>query len=452
MVKLYKPCIAWLCLAVSFFAVPHFLQAQTHTPRVISINDQCGGYYEYLPEGYQSSGAPYPLIVYLHGMGHQGNGSTDLPLLLEAGIPQYINDGLFPRSFVVNNQSYRFIIISPQFNTWPTPSDVEAVISYAVAMYNVDTRRIYVTGMSMGGGATWDYAGNSTETAARIAAIVPVCGASQPNSTRAHNIAVTDLPVWATHNQVDPQVPVSNTNGYVDLINADPTPPSPLAKKTIFPVQGHDAWTTTYNPDFRENGLNIYEWMLQYQRTQSAPLPVTLTEFDVRLAGGEVRISWKTSWEQNNHHFSIERSTDGDHFSNIGEVLALNQSSGGNYVYIDKNPSADKNYYRLWQTDLDGKKTMLGIRELLIDRGLRSLVLYPNPASDHFMLGINQPSAGPLTVQIINAQGKMVQRVQYVKLAGYWQQRISIAQLPPGIYTVHLKSDRFEIAQQLVKK
>jgi len=99
-------------------------------------------------------------------------------------------------------------------------------------------------------------------------------------------------------------VPVSNTNGYVDLINADPTPPSPLAKKTIFPVQGHDAWTTTYNPDFRENGLNIYEWMLQYQRTQSAPLPATLTEFDVRLAGGEVHISWKTSWEQNNHHFS----------------------------------------------------------------------------------------------------------------------------------------------------
>lgn len=443
--------MALVCLAVSFFAIPLAVQAQVHTPRVISINNNCGGYYEYLPEGYQSSGTPYPLIVYLHGQGHLGNGSSDLPLLLEAGIPKVINDGAFPRSFVVNNQTFRFIVISPQFSSWPLATDVEAVVNYAMATYNVDEHRIYVTGMSMGGGATWDYAGNSTSSAARLAAIVPVCGASEPNSNRAHNIALTDLPVWATHNQEDPQVPVSNTNGYIDLINTDATPPTPAARKTIFPVVGHDAWTTTYNPAYEENGMNVYEWMLQFQRAQAAPLPVTLTEFEVSRAGSQVRINWKTSWEDNNHHFTVEHSADGSYFSAIGEVNALNQTNGGNYVYLDKQPFAGKNYYRLWQTDIDGKRTMLGVRELLIDPGPRSMLLYPNPARDHFILGVNQQAAGPLTVQIINAQGKIVQRGQFVKPGGYWQQRIAIGQLPAGIYTVHLKSDLFEFTQRLVK-
>jgi predicted esterase len=449
MVHFYKPCMALVCLAAFIFLQP--AKAQTHTARVISINAHCNGYYEYLPEAYQPTGASYPLIVYLHGQGHLGNGSSDLPLLLQAGIPKYINDGQFPNSFVVSNQTFRFIIISPQFNTWPTAADVEAVVNYAIATYNVEERRIYVTGMSMGGGATWDYAGNNTAFPARLAAIVPVCGASAPNSNAAHNMAQTDLPVWATHNQQDPQVPVSNTDGYINLINTDATPPTPLAKKTIFPVVGHDAWTTTYNPAYEENGLNVYEWMLQFQRTAAAPLPVTLSDFRVSPSGGYPKLSWTTSWEDKNHHFTIEHSADGAYFSSLAEVIASNQPTGATYTYVDKHPYAGRNYYRLSQTDIDGKKTILGIRELALDIGPRKWLLYPNPATDHFILGINQQAAGAVTVQIIDAQGKMVRRDQYVKQAGYWQQRIPVSQLAPGIYTIYLKSDRFETTHKLVK-
>jgi hypothetical protein len=49
------------------------------------------------------------------------------------------------------------------------------------------------------------------------------------------------------------------------MINEAPAP-NPPAKKTIFPGSGHDAWTQTYWQEWRENGMNIYEWMLQYQR------------------------------------------------------------------------------------------------------------------------------------------------------------------------------------------
>jgi dienelactone hydrolase len=451
MVPLYKPCLALVCLAVSVLSKPIAVNAQTHTPRVISINPHCGGYYEYLPEAYQTSGAPYPLIVYLHGQGHSGNGSSDLPKLLEAGIPKYINDGQFPKSFTVNNKTYRVIIISPQFSSWPVAGDVEAVINYAAKTYNVDEGRIYVTGMSMGGGATWDYAGDKMPFARKLAAIVPVCGASAPDNKRAHTMAVADLPVWATHNQQDPQVPVSNTNGYIDYINNDPQPPTPLAKKTIFPVEGHDAWTKTYDPAYEENGLNVYEWMLQFTRAAAGPLPVTLTDFRVSASGSQARLSWSTSWEDNNHHFTIEHSADGTYFSPLTEVRALNQPGGGNYAYTDKQPYAGRNYYRLSQTDIDGKQKILGTRELLLDPGSQSSLLYPNPANDHFILGINQQAAGAVRIQIVNAQGKIVRSDNYVKQSGYWQQRIPVAQLPAGIYTIHLKSGRFEATHRLLK-
>jgi predicted esterase len=447
MVKLYKPCMALVCLMAFIFS-----HAQTHNPRIISINSHTGGYYEYLPEGYQSNGAAYPLIIYLHGQGHSGNGSSELSKVLEAGLPKYINDGQFPRSFVVGGRTHRVIVISPQFNTWPMAGDVEAVINYAVATYNVDENRIYVTGMSMGGGATWDFAGNKTAYASKLAAIVPVCGASSPNGAGAHNIATTDLPVWATHNQEDSLVPVSYTNGYVNLINGDSEPPTPRAKKTIFPVEGHDAWTTTYNPAWKEGGLNIYEWMLQFQRAAAGgPLPVTLTDFRVSATGNEARLTWTTSWEDNNHHFTIEHSADGNSFRPITDVTALNQPTGGNYVYVDKKPYAGRNYYRLSQTDIDGKKVILGVRELLMDIGSRNYILYPNPAYDHFILGINQQAAGAVSVQVINAQGKIVRRDHYVKQNGYWQQRIPVDQLPKGMYTVYVKGSLFETTHKLLK-
>lgn len=264
-------------------------------------------------------------------------------------------------------------------------------------------------------------------------------------------MAVADLPVWATHNQQDPQVPVSNTNGYIDYINNDPQPPTPLAKKTIFPVEGHDAWTKTYDPAYEENGLNVYEWMLQFTRAAAGPLPVTLTDFRVSASGSQARLSWSTSWEDNNHHFTIEHSADGTYFSPLTEVRALNQPGGGNYAYTDKQPYAGRNYYRLSQTDIDGKQKILGARELLLDPGSQSSLLYPNPANDHFILGINQQAAGAVRIQIVNAQGKIVRSDNYVKQSGYWQQRIPVAQLPAGIYTIHLKSGRFEATHRLLK-
>lgn len=251
---------------------------QVQTPRYKTvINSNTKGFYEYLPQGYTSDSSTYPLIVFLAGKASLGNGdATTLPRVLNDGLAKLINSGKFPVSFAVDGATFKFIVISPQFIVWQSPADVEAVIKYAISHYRVNINRVYVTGMSMGGGGVWDYAGDNSLYANRLAAIVPVCGSSYPEVDKGHVIAGANLRVWATHNSGDDVVPVYKTNDYIDHINTAQAP-VPLAKKTIFNTTGHDAWTKTYDPAFKENNFNVYEWMLQYQRnvlTASSNSPV----------------------------------------------------------------------------------------------------------------------------------------------------------------------------------
>src|ERR1700712_1779738 len=89
------------------------LQAQTLTPKYVSMTANSKGYYEYLPQGY-SSGQSFPLIIFLEGVGELGDGSTaQLPKLLANGPLFYINAGQFPSSFTQNGQTSSFVIITP---------------------------------------------------------------------------------------------------------------------------------------------------------------------------------------------------------------------------------------------------------------------------------------------------------------------------------------------------
>ena len=250
--------------------------AQVQTARSgVAINAHCHGFYEYLPQGYSTGSQLYPMIVFLHGIGECGDGSAaQLPYVLRNGPPKLISQGTFPVSFTVNNQTFKFIVISPQFSVWPQPTDVDSVVNYALAHYRVDPNKVYLTGLSMGGGATWEYPGSTTAPyGAKLAAIVPICGGSSPSMYRAQQIVKYQLAVWATHNQGDPTCNVSTTIDYIDSINkarniaiSKGIPVGPAPKMTIFPVSGHDAWTQTYDPAYKENNMNVYEWMLSYTR------------------------------------------------------------------------------------------------------------------------------------------------------------------------------------------
>ena len=132
-----------------------------------------------------------------------------------------------------------------------------------MATYRVDTTRVYLSGLSMGARSVTATAGDYPYD---YAAIVPIAGvATGPSiSEKCRRIAEAGLPVWHLHNAEDPMANVSLAQNFIDTLNA--YSPRTQPRLTIFEVYGHDAWTTALDPAYKENGKNIYEWMLQYSR------------------------------------------------------------------------------------------------------------------------------------------------------------------------------------------
>ena len=435
-----------------FFFNVNTINAQVQTPIYASTCSISNAYYEYLPQGYSATGSQsYPLLIFVHGEGELGDGSpADLPAVLANGPPMQINEGIFPSSFTVNGQSFSFIVISPQFTVWPADQTLDTVIDYAIQHYNVDQTRIYLTGLSMGGGVVWQYTGNNVTYANRIAAMVPICGASYPDVGRADIIAAGDIPVWATHNLNDPTCPVSYTEGYVANINAAPTPPNPLAMETIFNADTHDAWTATYDLSFvTENGLNIYQWMLQFQRGSDVVLPITGLSLNVEKQGNnKAMLTWKTYSESYNKGFEIERSINGVNFDSIGFVNSHSiDGAGANYGFTDASPLSGKNYYRLKQQDIDGTVKYSPVE--FVDFGnSTSITLYPNPTSD--VLHIN--TSRTFTNAQLNIWSTNGQLAKQIPVNGSGTFNVPVNNLPAGIYSVEIRDADNDVKVSFVKE
>lgn len=227
-----------------------------------NVNANIGGYLEALPVNYLiKTDKHYPLLITLHGQGELGNGTTELYKVKINAVPRLLENHQFPSGFTVGTRTFSFIVISPQFKKWPQAVDVNDMINYAITKYRVDITRMYVNGLSMGGGANWD---DARLYGKRLAAVVPICGASYPNIYKGQAIAATGVAVWAFHNSNDPSVPPFYTKDYITYINKS-SPVIP-AKITIFSSYEHDAWTKATDPSYTENGKNIYQWMLSYKR------------------------------------------------------------------------------------------------------------------------------------------------------------------------------------------
>ncbi len=232
-------------------------------PISLNINQYIGGYYESLPEHYKVTTKTYPLIIFLHGAGQEGDGAKDLPLVLQDGIAKFINQKTFPANFNVNGTDFSFIVLSPQLRAMPSDPMVLSFVDYALKHYRIDQSRIYLAGISMGGVLATEMGGQYTS---RFAAIVPIAGASfgTDRETNAENSASGGLAIWAFHNANDPVLSSTVTTDFINLVNSDR--PSIPARMTIFPVAAHDAWTKALDPFYKENNMNVYEWMLQYKR------------------------------------------------------------------------------------------------------------------------------------------------------------------------------------------
>jgi predicted peptidase len=195
----------------------------------------------------------YPLVVFFHGSGERGEDNYAQLLL-------GVNDILkFTRKH--NDPA---IIIAPQVPTnqqwvdkpWFTdvhimpeqPSQSMALtmelITRLISSYPVDTKRIYVTGLSMGGFGTWDILQRNPQI---FAAAVPVCGGGDINYAE----TIKDIPVWAFHGDSDEVVKPKLTRNLIFALQAIGGKP----KYTEYKGVGHNSWTQTYADE------NVLSWL-----------------------------------------------------------------------------------------------------------------------------------------------------------------------------------------------
>jgi predicted peptidase len=198
-------------------------------------------YVLFVPHSYTGE-TPYPLILFLHGAGETG---TDGHRQAETGLGPAIKK---------RERSFPFITIFPQSQrrSWLAGrSDAEralAILDEIQHKYRVDPKRVYLSGLSMGGYGTWSLA---AKFPARWAAIVPVCGGGDPKN----GAKIKDIPCWCFHGAADPTVPVKASREMIAALKAVGGQP----KYTEYPGVKHNSWDRAYNTK------DLYAWLLEQQ-------------------------------------------------------------------------------------------------------------------------------------------------------------------------------------------
>lgn len=200
----------------------------TGLPRFLErVQEMDGGeflaYRLFIPGNYRAS-RKYPLMLTLHGAGERGDDNASQ---LRHGFNAMWAEDRF-------QDPHPFFVVAPQCPAdgqwvdvpWSVGSydadksalseplkAVVAILDSLAGEFNLDAGRIYVSGISMGGYATWHLAMKYPD---RFAAIIPVCGAADPGKAA----SLSDLPIWTFHAEDDGTVPVQGTREMVAALQA----------------------------------------------------------------------------------------------------------------------------------------------------------------------------------------------------------------------------------------
>jgi len=200
-------------------------------------------YYLYYPKEYEElKNEKFPLLLFLHGGGEAGGTLEDLKT---NGPPKLLAEG----------KEFPFLILAPQNpykKKWWNTRAVMQLLDTIIATNRVDIDRIYLTGLSRGGGAAWELAVQYPD---KFAALAVVCGMTPVPYAAWIN---KNMPIWVFHGTEDQSIPISESEEMVAKLKAmgyDVT-------FTRYDGVGHNAWVRAYNTE------ELYEWFMNQKRTK----------------------------------------------------------------------------------------------------------------------------------------------------------------------------------------
>lgn len=181
----------------------------------------------------------------------------------------------------------------------------------------------------------------------------------------------------------------------------------------------------------------------------SVSLPIELTAFHAKLAGNSVHLDFSTASERDNDYFSIERSSDGHSFSEIGRVKGAGDSNGPQYyIFTDDQPLPGKNYYRLKQVDFDGKYAYSPAVSVKIS-GASALSLMPSPVQDQLRMVLDKAAREDGQWQVFDLDGRLVRAGVFPAESDEYQADMS--DLPEGAYVMRLSVGQEAMAKRFWK-
>jgi predicted peptidase len=202
-------------------------------------------YVLFVPHGYNGE-KDFPLILFLHGAGERGDDG-------QAPVRQGIGNAI---KFKGKEKSFPFFVIFPQANkngTWKASGDdarrAMAMLKEVEKYYKIDSKRIYLTGLSLGGMGTWSLAAAHPD---KWAAIVPICGGGDPATAE----KIKHIPCWCFCGDKDAPKLLGGCRAMIKALKDAGAEP----RYSEFPYVGHNSWDSAYvTPE-------LYPWLLSHQR------------------------------------------------------------------------------------------------------------------------------------------------------------------------------------------
>ncbi len=198
-------------------------------------------YLLYLPSNFTKD-ANLPLVYFLHG---RGESYGPLSLVAKWGPPKFAERG----------DKLNYILVSPQCpkdDSWSKDTQqtrLKELLDYVVKEYGADKKRLYLTGLSMGGYGSWRMAAAHPKL---FAAVAPVCGGGDPKDAD----KLKDTPIWVFHGDRDGAVPFQKS---VDMVEAIKAAGGKKVRFTTFEHFGHNCWSATYNTP------ELFGWMFKHK-------------------------------------------------------------------------------------------------------------------------------------------------------------------------------------------
>ncbi|MCZ2278038.1 MAG: T9SS type A sorting domain-containing protein [Bacteroidia bacterium] len=212
-----------------------------------------------------------------------------------------------------------------------------------------------------------------------------------------------------------------------------------------------------------QNYVLCYNWMAACDMDtvwpylySNSPLPMELLSFEGKQVGNSVQVNWLTASEKNTDYFILEKTRNGEEFTEAGRIKAAGNSTQiHHYSLTDDSPAEGMNYYRLTEIDFDGTKHETHLITVSFKSDIRQLTLHPNPASsdDGLELLFYSENNKRTQIYIYDFSGRVVYSSVVFPSANSWvREPVKTTGLKKGVYCIRVNTDSSTLLEKLVFK